>query len=374
MVKRIPCVGKILLIIFTIFLMPVPRVLANGIDVLFINPGRTGETFWDMVSDFMKAASNDLDINLKIVTAERDHLMMAKLAKDAASSDAPPDYMILVNEKRAAGKLLPELPQNIKVIMLNNGLSKSEEARYGQPRGIYPNWLASVVPDHKQAGSDIIEALIAAEAREISVRTTTPIGLLAVGGNRVTLASQLRLQGMREFLSGNALINLQQTIYSEWRRDKAESQIFGLLRRWPKTRLIWAANDRMALGALGAAKRRNLIPEKDIYIGGLNWSREALQKIKNEEMSVTVGGHFMLGGWALVLIHDRENGRDFRDLGRVITFPMYTITRDNIFSYLNVFGEENWKKVNFRRLSRTQDKINNSYDFSLSRLLAEATK
>lgn len=326
-----------------------------------------------MVSNFMKAAAEDLDINLRIVTANRDHLLMTQLARDAAVSHDPPDYIILVNEKRAAGKLLRELPQNINIILLNNGLSQEEKVRYGRPRERYPNWLASVVPDHKQAGRDIMKALSVEEARSSFRRLKEgPIGLIAIGGNRVTMASAQRLEGMQSFIASNSSIELYQTIHSEWRRDKAEAQMFGLLGRWPSTRMIWAANDPMALGALVAAKRRQYTPGRDIYVGGLNWSNEALQKVDNGQMAVTVGGHFMLGGWTLVLIYDRHNGRDFEDMGAVITIPMGIITRDNVTSYLNTFGDENWREINFRKFSRSGQTLKKKYDFSLTRLLAES--
>ena len=38
---------------------------------------------------------------------------------------------------------------------------------------------------------------------------------------------------MREMIRGYNNVRLYQTIYSEWRKDKAHKQIFGLIRRWP---------------------------------------------------------------------------------------------------------------------------------------------
>jgi ABC-type sugar transport system substrate-binding protein len=359
------------ILIFFIILLTTNKVLSAGPNVLFINPGRSGEVFWEMVSEFMEAAAKDLDINLTILSAERDHLLMAKLARDAAAAKQPPDYLILVNEKRAAVKLLPELPQSIKVIFLNNGLSLDEKNRYGQPRERFANWLATIVPDHKKAGRDIMRTLSAKVLSTSPSIPTTKIGLLAIGGNKITLASQLRLKGMLDVISENGSIDLYQTVYSEWRQDKAEAQIYGLLRRWPDTRLIWAANDPMALGALVAAKRRNYRPGKNIHIGGLNWSREALKKIKNGKLSVSVGGHFMLGGWALVMIHDRHKGLDFIDLGREIIIPMGVITKNNVSSYLDEFGDEEWGKINFQKFTRKKNKPQNQkYDFSITNILS----
>ncbi len=359
-----------IIFILCIILINTPTILCAGPNVLFINPGRSGETFWEMVSDFMEAAAKDLDINLTILSAERDHLLMAKLAKNAATAKQPPDYMLLVNEKRAAAKILPELPQTIKVILLNNGLSKDEKNRYGNPRERFPNWLATIVPNHKKAGRDIMRTLYTKVVQASNPKLERKIGLLAIGGNKVTLASQMRLEGMLDVLSKNSSIHLYQTVYSEWRQDKAEAQIYGLLRRWPDTQLIWAANDPMALGALAAAERRNYRPGENIHIGGLNWSKEALQKIKTGKIAVSVGGHFMLGGWALVMIHDLHKGKDFLDLGREITIPMSIITRENISSYLEKLGDEDWGKINFQKFSRTNKIIKPKYDFSISSLLS----
>ena len=339
--------------------------------VVFINPGKTGEVFWDMVSDFMQQAGEQLNIDLTIYTAERDHIKMTQLAQKVANSANAPDYMILVNEKGFVSRVLPSIPESIKIILLNNGLSKEEQKKYGEPREIFPNWLATVVPDHKKAGLDIMKKLIEKGYQVNQNDFKKELGLIAIGGNKSTIASQLRLAGMREMIRGYNHIRLYQTIYSEWRQDKAHNQIFGLIRRWPNTRFIWAANDPMALGALSAVKLRNYNPGKSVFIGGLNWSNEALEKVANGELVVTVGGHFMLGGWTLVMIYDEYRGKDFVDLGETITIPMNIISQNNVLNYLKKFGDQNWEKINFKKFSRIGAVKEYNYDFSLRRLLSE---
>ena len=73
----------------------------------------------------------------------------------------------------------------------------------------------------------------------------------------------------------------------------------------------------------------------------------------------------MLGGWVLVLIHDDYKGKNFLDLGGKITIPMNVITRENVLSYLRVFGKQEWKKVNFKNFSRINSHFNKSCDFCL---------
>jgi hypothetical protein len=78
----------------------------------------------------------------------------------------------------------------------------------------------------------------------------------------------------------------------------------------------------------------------------------------------------MLGGWALVMIHDLHKGHDFLDLGLKITIPMSVITHKNVSTYLKAFGDENWEKINFRNFSRTNVKKKFQYDFSIPSLLS----
>ena len=354
-----------------VFGLSIKNVYGLTPSVVFINPGKTGEVFWDMVSEFMQQAGEQLSIDLSIYNAERDHIKMTKIADRVANSATPPQYMILVNEKGFASRILPKIPKKIKIILLNNGLSKEEREKYGGPREIFPNWLATVVPDHKKAGEDIMIKLIEEFYQEHQINSQSELGLIAIGGNKSTIASQLRLAGMREVIERYKNIRLYQTIYSEWRKDKAHKQIFGLIRRWPKTRFIWAANDPMALGALSAVKLRKYHPGKSVFIGGLNMSNAALEMVKAGEMTVTVGGHFMLGGWILVMIYDEYRGKDFSDLGGMITIPMNIISKTNVSNYMKAFGDQKWGKINFKKFSRIGLAVSNQYDFSLQKLLLE---
>ena len=52
---------------------------ASAMSVTFINPGKQGEKFWDMVSQTMQAAADDLDITLEVIYAQRNRVQMRKL-------------------------------------------------------------------------------------------------------------------------------------------------------------------------------------------------------------------------------------------------------------------------------------------------------
>ena len=125
----------------------------------------------------------------------------------------------------------------------------------------------------------------------------------------------------------------------------------------------------MALGAIDAVIERNRIPGKNIFVGGLNWSSEALEKIVTGQMVASIGGHFMQGAWAMVLIHDHHKGIDFEDLGFEFTAPMTVIDRTNVTQFLEVFGDQNWNKIDFKKLSRWKNKTVKNYQFELSTIL-----
>lgn len=355
-----------LLLCLALLPCPVASAATQGPSVLFVNPGAQGENFWDMLSASMAAAARDLGLELRIETAERDHLAMVELARAAARGPRPPDYIVLVNEKLAAARLLDEIPPTTRVLFINNGPSEAQRAKYGAPRERHENWIGTVMPNHRAAGRALAEAIIGSCAD--AAAAPGPEGLIAIGGNRATPASVERVAGMQAAVDATPGVELLQTIHSEWRRDKAASQMQGLLGRWPRTRFVWAANDPMALGALDAAVARGRRPGEDVFIGGINWSAAALEAIRDGRLAASVGGHFLQGAWALVLIHDHHHGRDFADLGVRIEAPMSVIDRSNVEAYVAALGDEDWDRIDFRRFLRAPG---GEYDFSLDALLRQ---
>ncbi len=200
----------------------------------------------------------------------------------------------------------------------------------------------------------------------------TPVELVALSGDKVTPASVHRDAGLDAVVAaqaGGAL--LRQRVQGRWLQDRGYELTLGLLQRWPQLRAVWAANDPMALGALSAARESGRVPGRDIFIAGLNWSAEALRAVVGGDLVVSVGGHFMAGGWSMVLLRDYHEGHDFAAEGAELGLAFEVLDAGNAGRYLARFGDGDWRAIDFRRFSRSYNSDQRDYDFGPERLLGE---
>ena len=336
--------------------------------VTFINPGisdtnnPTG-TFWLSVSAFMQAAADDLGVDLEIIYSERNHLLMQRQAQDVAARLKPPDYVIVVNEKLAADEMVKVLDKaGIKVFVLLNTFFGDQATAMGKPREKYPSWLGSLIPDNQTAGFTIAKRVIDKAMQAGLYGKDGKIHLIAIAGDYATPASNARNVGLQVAVNESAKVKLEQMFVGEWNKDKAKYQAQGALMRYPEVSAVWVANDPMALGAIEAVNEAGRKPGKDIMIGGLNWDAPALGHVQDGSMATSVGGHFMTGAWALVLLYDYHHGKDFAAGGTQLQYPIFSaLDRENVTKYLDQFGKSDWGKVDFTRFSKVLNIVDPSF-------------
>ncbi|MDD1016426.1 ABC transporter substrate-binding protein [Pseudomonas rubra] len=275
---------------------------AQAASVVFLNPGYSDETFWVDYSRFMQAAAQGLGMQLTVKYSERRSDLALTQARQILSGPERPDYLVLVNEQYVAPQII-HLSQGsgVKLFLVNNGLTASQaELIQGHPQK-YPPLLGTLTSNDEQAGYQMLKQLLLQVPASASGQ---PVELLAFSGINTTPAARLREQGMRRALAEHPQVRLRQVVYGGWRRDRAYEQARQLLQRYPHIRLVWSANDEMAFGAMQAFAEAGYVPGQDVLFSAVNSSPEALQARVAGRLSVLMGGHFSLGGWAMVLLHD----------------------------------------------------------------------
>ncbi len=277
--------------------------------VVFLNPGYSNEPFWVGYSEFMQAAADDLGIRLRVVYGERDPKILLRRARDVLASPEVPDYLVFVNEMYTGPELLRLFAESpIKLFSLHSTLTSAQQRIVGGTREHYRNWIGSLVPNDEEAGYLMAKALIDKLHGQSGA-------MLAFSGVRNTPSATLRQQGMQRALAEHPEIKLQQLMYGEWSRQRAYEQARVLLPRYADVSLVWSANDEMAFGAMRAAQELERQPGKDLHFSALNNSEEVFRARVEGQLCVLVGGHFTLGGWAMVLLHDYHAGQDFAGRG-----------------------------------------------------------
>lgn len=363
---------------------PAKQTTSDGrIRVTFINPGisdpnnPTG-TYWLAVSAFMKAAAEDLNIDLEIIYSERDHILMRKQAKDVAARPNPPDYVIVVNEKQAADEMVQTLDKaGIKVFVMLNTFVGDQATAMGKPREKYPNWIGSLIPDNRFAGYTIAKRVIDQAIEAGRTAKDGKVHVVAISGDYVTPASIDRNNGLQDAIKEYGdKVKFEQDFVGMWSKDTAKEQMAGALKRYPEVSAAWVANDPMALGALEAIQAAGKTPGKDIMVGGLNWDPPALEKIQKGEMVTSVGGHFMTGAWTLVLLYDYHHGKDFLKNGSAeLQYPIFgVLDNESVGQYLDAFGKGDWSKIDFTKFSKTLSPDVKDYDFSIDAVFRNITK
>jgi len=356
-----------------VFLILCTSVYASDFSVTFINPGVSDKShatggFWTNVSNFMQAAADDLEIDLEVIYAERNYLNLKNLVQEVADRSNPPDYLIIVNEKyQGTIQLEIAMSAGIKTFMMLNTLVRERSIlEFGTPRMKYSDWIGSLIPDNYYAGYQNAKSTIEIALHNGAVAGDGKLHIIGMAGDHVTPASTDRNEGLVAAVAEYPDVLLDQIFVCEWSKEIARDKAQKLFNRYPEVGMIWSANDPIALGAIEGTIEEGKIPGRDIFFGGLNWDIPALQAIQEGTLSLSMGGHFMTGGWVLVLLHDYENGKDFADEGIDLQMKIFDeINASNVDEYVRVFGSSDWTKIDFKHFSKVLNLNLNEYKFSL---------
>ncbi|RJX79614.1 ABC transporter substrate-binding protein [Pseudomonas sp. LS-2] len=273
--------------------------------VVFLNPGSAQDPYWSSYSRFMQAAADRLGMNLHVHYTGRDTRTLLTLARKTLQGSDRPDYLVFSNELNVAPEVLRlSMGSGVRLMAVNNTFTADQLSILGDLRSRYPDFLGSVVANDEEGGYLVARHLIAAHAPVLPGQT---IDMLAFSGTNSTPVSLQRERGLYRALAEFPQVRLRQIVLGGWRRDRAYEQAQMLLKRYPSVSLIWAASDQMAFGVMDAVREAGKQPGRDVLLGTINDSTAALQSQLEGQLSVVVGGHFTLGGWALVLLNNYDH-------------------------------------------------------------------
>lgn len=175
---------------------------------------------------------------------------------------------------------------------------------------------------------------------------------------------------MQRALAEHPQVRLRQMVYSGWMQQRAYEQARQLFSRYPKVSLVWSANDEMAFGAMRAFAETGKTPGKDALFSAVNTSPAALQAVIDGRLSALVGGHFTLGGWALVELHDYQQGVDLNQYGgRDRQIPLLQLIDKHHARQMLAMGNTPNYGVSFRKLSAKGRPSSYRYPFTLQTLM-----
>jgi ABC-type sugar transport system substrate-binding protein len=330
------------------------------VSVVFINPGYADEPFWVGYIDYMRDAADDLGIQLRVLDGERDPHRVLQHARDVLQAQEQPAYLAFVNEHYVGPEILRLFADSeIKLFALHSILTADQQAIAGGSREKYSNWIGSLVPNDEDAGYLMAKALIA----------LAPAGsgeMVAFSGIKQTPSATLREAGLHRALAEHPYIRLRQLLYGEWSNQRAYEQAQVLLARYPDVGLVWAANDEMAFGVMRAAEEQG----RHLRYSALNNSAQVLRARIDERVSALVSGHFILGGCAMVMLHDHAAGVDFADRGgkdqQANLFRM--LNKQDALILLRRINKHD-AGLDFRRFSTALNPERQGYDCSIDGLL-----
>ncbi|SNB58702.1 monosaccharide ABC transporter substrate-binding protein, CUT2 family (TC 3.A.1.2.-) [Marinobacter sp. es.042] len=337
------------------FLLLLTVPLANAgprPSVVFLSPDDS--RFWQLVAGFMEAVAKDLEVDLEVQYDREGHrFSYLRMAKDVLSREEKPDYLLFMCKEHVTESMLRLADgAGVKTFTFNTDVPDAARASIGMPRTVLSGWLGHLSPDNIAAGRSLV-TLLGKKAEQLGLASEPSVPMVALSGTLDSSAATDRDRGLLA-AAVQQRSELLQLVYANWSRELAREKTEVLLERYPNTVSIWSASDGMALGAIEAARNAGRTPGKDLLVGGVDWQPEALESIRQGELLVSLGRHFMGGGLALLLLHDYHHGQDFGDMSPdyVFRYQLEPATLENVDQVQRIMDPEDWSTVDFRQFSR----------------------
>lgn len=341
--------------------------------VTFLVPDPPGVSpFWTETIEIMRAAAEDLKIDLRFAYSRSNSYSLKKDGLAVLNAKNKPDYFLSGYWISTTQHHLQRAEQlGIRTYIFNSGVAPQERNEVGQPREKYKLWIGQMTPNELDAGYVQADILIN-KAKAAGKTDNGKIHVVGLGGwgNKDEMEEN-RYKGLKKRVNEQSDAVLDKLVLTGWIQSTAYDELLGILKQSPETSVVWSAGDLMALGAIKAVKDTGKVPGKDVFIGGIDWSRNGIDAVSSGEMVTTLGGHFLGGAKALLLIHDYHYGLDFvHEPGLIWQTQLKPVVASNAEEYREKLNNLDWRKIDFRQFSKKYNSDLKNYNFSLDALLA----
>ncbi len=339
-------------------------------EILFIYPVEKGFPFWDSQVDFAKATAKALNLDLKVAYPPenyRNRFNAADYIKQqiAASEDLP--ILVLTSFWLGSEEEILRYLNSIKVplISINSDISQEQFEKLGKPRERFPYWLAQLSPNDTQVGEQLGQALLEKYRQRTCEGKACPVKVFGITGLSYSAVSKQRLNGLRQAVTNDKNSTLLATIYGDWDRERVKKITSPIINRHKDIDVFWLASDVMAYGLLEGIEALPDSSRPNAIIGSIDWSIQTIDKIKNDQIVISVGGHFLEGGLAIILFYDYINGVDFIDeLGTSIKTQMSVLDTNNIASLGQFLMSPKWDDEYLKTHSKFLNNNRKRYTFA----------
>lgn len=282
--------------------------------------------FWVYYVNFQKKVAEDLGIELVILDSQDSGERQVANIEDAISKKV--DGIVFV-PYWGTGKV---------------GFKKCEKAGIPviatdcttpgvMPQEEYKQYIAFIGPNDTKAGYEQAKALFSA----VKPAADGKKHIVALQGTLGTSVAIGRFKGLQNALEEHPEVVLDAEQTANFMRDDAVKVMEDFMAAHPNLGGVWSANDGMSIGAITAIKRTEKVPGKDIIVTGLNLDPPGLEAIEEGTMLWSTGGHWLMGGFATVILFDHVHGIGVPKDKCNVQLDLANVTKENIADFYKAY-------------------------------------
>jgi ABC-type sugar transport system substrate-binding protein len=278
--------------------------------------------FWNNYVDFMKKGAAELGVDLVVLNADNKPDQMVKSLEDLVGR--PADGIIFTPYWATATRgLTLAKDANIPVILTDT------YPDYQPQTSRFPNYLAFVGPSDEDAGKQMAETLFAAMKPDANGKKV--IGV--VNGTAGTSVAIDRRKGLEDALKTHPEVTVAGEVDGNFVRDTSQTVFESLYQGHPDIKGVWAANGGTATGVMTALKGAGKHPGKDVYVVAMDLNPENVEAVKSGDLLFDIGGHWLQGGFALVMLYDDIKGKPVPKDQDNVKLKLLPLTQDKVSQF-----------------------------------------
>lgn len=309
-------------------------------------------------NQFAQAVATDIDIELRIVEVNESgnsRLIFEELVEETLQDSATEGPDFIVSILYGGGELSQVALFNqygIPFITINSSLDKRILQLTQRPRQKFTHWKAHLSPNEDLTGKQIIEALVT--AGEVNT-----LGI--IGGYTHSKVNNHRIRGAIE-RAEELNISVIPPLFTDWSKQESVEAAKKLLRRVPDFDVLLTTGPYIAAGAIEVLQG----VKKKTIVGSFDWAASNVNLIEQGLLEVSLGGHFMEAGWAMIMAYDYMRNHDFaEDTGVLIDTKLGLLNKRNVSLTSPLIKRQKWQIVDFSKYSKCLNPSIHNYDFTL---------